>query len=388
MDTLRVLVCDDEAGMRQGVQRALRGFTVSIPDVDTEVQFEVEQAESAERALGMVESAPPQILLLDLKLPGMSGLDLLERIAPMHLETLVIMITAYASIETAVRATKQGAYDFLAKPFTPSELKDTLSKAAKNLLLARQARKLAQERRRVRFEFISVVAHELKAPINAVEGYLNIMKTRAAGDDPAVYDKMVERCLVRISGMRKMIMDLLDLTRIESGLKKREIVEADVREAAKIAIESVLPEAQARGIAVRLHDGAPASLQADSGEIDIVLNNLITNAVKYNRDNGTVDVTIESDEDEIRIRVADTGIGMSKADCSRLFLDFVRIKNEKTRQVMGSGLGLSTVKKVVTLYGGDVSVQSEPDVGSTFTAVLKKHHAKAAPVAEASPGAL
>ncbi|MFA6241029.1 MAG: ATP-binding protein [Candidatus Hydrogenedentales bacterium] len=388
MDTLRVLVCDDEAGMRQGVQRALRSFTVPIPDVDSEVQFEVEQADCAERALAMLEAAPPQIMLLDLKLPGMSGLDLLERIAPMHLETLVIMITAYASIETAVRATKQGAYDFLAKPFTPSELKDTLSKAAKQLLLARQARKLAQERKRVRFEFISVVAHELKAPINAVEGYLNIMKTRAAGDDAAVYDKMVERCLVRISGMRKMILDLLDLTRIESGLKKREIVELDVRDAAKMAIESVLPEAQLRGIAITLHADAPAMMDADSGEIDIILNNLVTNAVKYNRDNGKVDVTVESVNDEVRIRVADTGIGMSKADAGRLFLDFVRIKNDKTRQIMGSGLGLSTVKKVVTMYGGDVGVQSEPDVGSTFTAVLKKNYATAEPVAEAPAGVL
>jgi len=178
------------------------------------------------------------------------------------------------------------------------------------------------------------------------------------------------------------------LTRIESGLKKREIVQVDVREAAKTAIESVMPEAQARGIAVVLHGDAPVTMQADSGEIDIVLNNLITNAVKYNRDNGNVDVTVESANGEVRIRVADTGIGMSKADSSRLFLDFVRIKNEKTRQITGSGLGLSTVKKVVTLYGGDVSVQSEPDFGSTFTAVLKQNHATAAPVAEASSGVL
>src|SRR5690606_2625451 len=105
--------------------------------------------------------------------------------------------------DAAVRATKQGAYDFLAKPFTPTELKDTLKEAAEHLILARQAKKLALEKRRVRFEFISVVAHELKAPINAIDGYLKIMATHAAGDDPAVYARMTERCMTRIAGMRK-----------------------------------------------------------------------------------------------------------------------------------------------------------------------------------------
>ncbi len=133
----------------------------------------------------------------------MSGLDLLSQLSSRHLDILTIMITAYASIETAVTATKQGAFDFLAKPFTPSELKETIYKAAKHLIFMRQAHKLAQEKRKVRFEFISVLAHELKAPLAALDGYLNVLKERAAGDNPEVYDHMIDRCLTRIQGMRK-----------------------------------------------------------------------------------------------------------------------------------------------------------------------------------------
>ena len=136
MDMLRVLVTDDEMGMRLGVMRTLRDFTVHVPDVNVDVAFEVEQAESGEEALEKITRQPPDILLLDHKMPGISGLEVLDRLADMRIDTLTVMITAYASIETAVKATKRGAYDFLAKPFTPDELKNTIRKTAARLILA------------------------------------------------------------------------------------------------------------------------------------------------------------------------------------------------------------------------------------------------------------
>lgn len=175
METLRILVTDDEPGMRMAVERALRGFTTRVPDIDVDVSFTIDQAETGEQALEKILAGPPDILLLDHKLPGMSGLDVLDRLASQDLEMLTIMITAYASIETAVTATKRGAYDFLAKPFTPAELKGTIRKAAARLILARQARRLEHEKRQVRFQFIRVLGHELKAPLNAVSGYLQIL---------------------------------------------------------------------------------------------------------------------------------------------------------------------------------------------------------------------
>ena len=192
------------------------------------------------------------------------------------------------------------------------------------LIVTRQARKLAQEKRQARFEFISVLAHELKAPISAIEGYLHILKDplRAlATRRPRT--ACSTRCLIRAEQMRKLILDLLDLTRIESGLKKRELAEVDLAEAARAAIETVAAASQERRIALELHADGPMKITADRVEIEVILNNLISNAVKYNRDGGRVDVTLRRAAGEVAITVADTGIGMAPEDAARLFSDFV-----------------------------------------------------------------
>lgn len=372
METLKILITDDEPGMRTAVERSLRDFRVSLPDVNGEVSFDVDHAGTGEEALEKVNASPPDILLLDYKLPGISGLDVLERIIPLQSGMLTIMITAYASLETAVTATKRGAWDFLAKPFTPEELKNTVRKAASRLILTRQARKLVDEKRKVRFQFITVLAHELKAPLAAIEGYLHIIKNHTAGDSLPAYDQVIDRSLVRLDGMRKMIIDLLDMTRIESGEKQRDLAEVEVMAVARRAIDTNLPEARNRGITITLHTTAPLTMTADAGELEIILNNLISNAVKYNRDNGRVDIRIVPEKNRVVLSVSDTGIGLALDETERLFNDFVRIKNEKTKNILGSGLGLSIVKKLAQLYGGEVSVASRPDEGSTFTVTLNR----------------
>jgi signal transduction histidine kinase len=372
MNRLTILVVDDELGMRTAVARALERFVVALPDVDGQISFQIVQAGSGEEALAILDQSPADVLLLDHKLPGISGLDVLAQVAGKNLDCLVVMITAYASLDTAITATKRGAYDFLAKPFTPDELKAAVRKAAKHLVLQRQAKRLAEEKRQVRFQTISVVAHELKAPLGAIEGYLYLLRDRPAGSDWSAYEKAIERSVIRLQGMRKLITDLLDLTRIESGQKKRELAVVDLAEVAQAAIDTVTPEAKARNITVALHAAPPLPMLADRGEMEIVFNNLLTNAVKYNKPDGRVDVTLNASDGKIRIKVADTGIGMTPAECAKLFNDFVRIKNKKTKDVLGSGLGLSILKKIAQLYGGDVAVTSEPDVGSTFTVVLNQ----------------
>jgi signal transduction histidine kinase len=372
METLRVLVTDDELGMRLGVSRTLRDFSVRVPDVNDDVGFSVAEAETGEQALESIENNPPDILLLDYKMPGISGLEVLDRVAGKYPEMLTIMITAYASIETAVTATKRGAYDFLAKPFTPDELKSTIRKAASRLILAKQTRKLAEEKRQVRFEFIRVLGHELKAPLNAIEGYLQMFKERSLGNDVAAYEEGVDRSVIRIDGMRKLIADLLDITQIESGRKNRQLAEVDVAEIAKGSIESFAAIAAQRGIALELKAASPVAMNADRGELEMIFTNLVSNAVKYNRDGGRVEIAVKKQDGRVEIAVSDTGIGMSGEEAKTLFGEFVRIKNEKTRNILGSGLGLSIVKKIAQLYGGDATVASKPDVGSTFTVVLSE----------------
>ncbi|HQK50675.1 MAG TPA: response regulator, partial [Myxococcota bacterium] len=171
--TLRVLVVDDEPGIRAGILRALRNYEILVPDLGLRYRLSCEEADSGEAAIeSLGRAGPPDLLLLDYKMPGISGLEVLERMQKDPVDTVTIVITAYASLETAVAATKQGAFDFLAKPFTPDELKSVLYKATRHLIVRREARRLADERRRIRFELLSVVAHELKAPTAAIENYL------------------------------------------------------------------------------------------------------------------------------------------------------------------------------------------------------------------------
>jgi len=369
-EVLRVLVVDDEPGIRLGATRVLQGFRVRLAEVEGDITFDVAQAASGEEALERIAAGPPDLLLLDHKLPGLQGLEVLDRLGQTQADLLTIMITAYATIETAVTATKRGAYDFLAKPFSPDELKATVSKAAKQLILQREARRLAQEKRQVRFQFISVLAHELKAPLAAVEGFLDLLKSRVVEQDSPKYDDILGRSSVRLAGMRKLINDLLDLTRIESGQKRRELSPVEVREVARKVMETMAPAAAERGIAIHLHAEEPVSLHADAGELEIILNNLVSNGIKYNRDHGRVDITLSSASGCVTIAVADTGIGMTSEETGLLFKEFSRIKNTKTRTILGSGLGLSIVKKLAQLYGGNAWVESTPDVGSIFSVTL------------------
>ncbi len=242
----------------------------------------------------------------------------------------------------------------------------------KHLFLKRMTRQMDEAGKQVRFQFLSVLSHELKSPINAVEGYLNIMKDKQVGDNIEDYETMIERSIERIKGMRNLIMDLLDLTKLESGKKKREIKDTDIRSIAQMAIDSIEPMAIQRNVKVDLNAPEDLYFKADPDEMEIVFNNLISNAVKYNKEGGHVDISISVKNAELIIRVADTGIGMTEEELASLFQEFVRIKNAKTRNITGSGLGLSIVKKLVEVnYRGEISAESEPDKGSTFSVKLK-----------------
>lgn len=371
-ELFKVLVVDDEAGMRSGVTRVLNDCNISLPEMKTDVRFDVVEAESAEHGLEIIESQKPDILLLDHKLPGMTGLELLSKIAEKKLDVLTVMMTAYASLETAIEATKNGAYDFLAKPFSPSELKHLMRKASSRILYKREARILADEKKKVRFEFISVLAHELKSPLAAIQGYLNIIHDRISGNELDAYNTVIERSLIRLEGMKKLIFDLLDMTRIESEQRKRELTDINLLEFAKKSIENFMLAAKERNITINLDVKDGIVIKGDVFEVEIILNNLISNAVKYNKDNGKVDISISEDEKWVIIKVSDTGIGLKEEETKRLFNDFVRIKNEQTRNIVGSGLGLSTVNKLVQLYDGKITLESEFSKGSTFTVELLK----------------
>lgn len=367
MGKLNLLVVDDEPGIRSGIRRILESFSVSYPFMDEDFEFEVLEAETGEEAIELLDNYMFDIVLLDNKLPGIQGIEVLEYIKSQSIDVIVVMITSYASLDLAVKATKSGAYDFVPKPFTPKELRSCLENIAKQLFLRRMTQKMQVEGKQVRFQFLSVLSHELKSPINAIEGYLKLMEAKRNGDNIDDYKEMIERSLSRIQDMRNLILDLLDFTRIESGKKQRNIKPLYLCEIARQSIDLVQPLCIQKDIDIHLNCNDKIPLKADSQELEIILNNLLSNAVKYNKQGGRIDVILKRESGEVVLSVSDTGIGMEKEDLEKLFEDFVRIKSEKTKHISGTGLGLSIVKKIADLYGANILVDSKPGKGSAFT---------------------
>jgi two-component system sensor histidine kinase/response regulator len=373
METLSILVVDDEPGIRSGITRILSGHTVSFPFMDDDYAFTCREAASGEEALDMMKESIPDILLLDNKLPGMDGMEVLEIIRQRKMDIMVAMITSYASLEVAAKATEDGAWDFIPKPFTPAELKSSIDLITKQYFLKRITTSMHEEGKKIRYQFLSVLSHELKSPLNALEGYLEMMKARELGGEIQDYDQVLDRSLQRIEGMRSLIMDLLDFTKIRLERKEDKVQNLDLGERAKMALSTIQLLANMRNISVGF-DGGPVFFRADPSDMDILFNNLLSNAVKYNRDGGRVTLSLQRKEQGVEIKVEDTGIGMSEEEVAQLFKEFVRIKNMRTKGISGSGLGLSIVAKIASLYGGHVQVESTPDKGSTFRVILPDDH--------------
>lgn len=372
MAVLKVLVIDDEPGIRSGVTRILKDFQVTYPFMDEDYTFELFEAATGEEGIEMLEDDKPDIILLDNKLPGIQGVEVLEYIHNKNYDIMVAMITSYASLDVAVKATRDGATDFIPKPFTPQELKSSIENISKQLYLRRITRRLTEEGKQIRYQFLSVLSHELKAPLNAVEGYLRMMQGLEAGDRISDYTDHIDRSLQRIQGMRNLIMDLLDFTKIRLEKKEGRIKSLDLAEVARGAIVTVQPYAIQMEVIINLEVKTEAFIEADPADMDIIFNNLVSNSVKYNKPGGRADIIIDSDDKEVIISFADEGIGISEEDIPDLFTEFVRIKSDQTRKITGSGLGLSIVKKIVQLYYGTITVDSTPNVGTVFTVRLPK----------------
>jgi len=372
MGKLSLLVVDDEPGIRSGVVRILESFSVSYPFMDEDFEFDIFEAPTGEEAIEMIDSRHYDIILLDNKLPGIQGIEVLEYINKKQLDIVVVMITSYASLELAVKATRQGAYDFVPKPFTPKELRSSIETIAKQLFLRRMTQQLNVTGKQVRFQFLSVLSHELKSPLNAIEGYLKLMQEKRMGNKIDDYYEMIDRSLFRIQGMRNLILDLLDLTRIESGKKNREIKTINLCELVSQCIEASQPLSIQKDVDIHLSCYEKIQLKADEQELAIVVNNLISNALKYNKQGGRVDVNLIQDQNKVILSVEDTGIGMKPEDTTRLFEDFVRIKTDQTKNISGSGLGLSIVKKILEFYKAEIKVESVPGQGSCFTVSFPK----------------
>lgn len=484
-----LLVVDDEFGIREGIRRTLERRGIHATHVG-----------SGAEALELVAAREFPIVLVDLKMPGMDGFEVIERIRELRPETICIVVSAFATIESAVQSTKKGAFDFVVKPFAPDDLLRVVNRAAETWCLAREAARLRAEREshllelvaeksrsrtiissmgqgllvvnvdgevvldnpvarrlldrvaaaerrlpvasvlddaafleavrgllgggeatraaeldlvrkreggealylratlapvrdeqgrtlgvvvlladvtaaksleRTKNLFVSMVAHEVKAPIAAVESYLHLIVDGTLDSRPERQKQILSRCLERTGALVALVQDLLEITRREALAHRRHLESVDL---AALSADLVSFHAEtARGKGVRLvldaEPGLPA-LAADRNEMERVLNNLLSNAIKYNRQGGEVRVRLTRRSAALSLEVADTGVGMSQEEVARLGEEFFRAKNPRTRQVTGTGLGFVLVKRIVEGYQGAVEVESVPEQGSTFRVLL------------------
>jgi signal transduction histidine kinase len=367
MTPARILVVDDEPGMREGCRRILAAEG-----------YAVETAADGQAGLDAFLARPGfDAVLVDLKMPRMGGLDLAEHIRRHDPDVLILVITAYAAIETAVEATKRGAYGYIPKPFTPDELLLPVRNGLHHRALAVETRRLREEAERhraemenARFTFISMVAHELRSPLAAIEGCIDAVL--ASAKDLSPEDRaLLARALARAGGLRNMVGEMLSLTALHSG--------NFVLRAAPLLIAELLREAlaahgpAAAGKRITLHSELPTpgpTVTADRDALRSVFANLIDNALKYTPAGGRVTVALALDAQAAVITVTDTGIGMTPQEQARAFEEFYRARNPATANVPGTGLGLTLVKRLVELHSGTVTLRSAPGHGATFTLSL------------------
>jgi signal transduction histidine kinase len=222
--------------------------------------------------------------------------------------------------------------------------------------------------------FVSMVAHEIKGPLAVTESYLNILLGGLVRGNPEKERSMIERSLVRISTLRKMVMELMNLTAMETGNFTLKRVPLDIAEVAREAVASCREQAETKGITLTFENAAPGGEPAaetraiaDRDTMLSVFTNLVDNAVKYTPEKGHVRVRVERNGIFARISVQDDGIGMTERESEKVFEEFYRVKNKLTENIPGTGLGLSMVKRVVEMHQGSVDLETAPGKGSTFS---------------------
>jgi len=479
-----ILVVDDDDVIRMACELTLAGEGMTV---DT--------AENGKIGIEKVKAKSYDMILLDLMMPEMHGSEFLEFVHNYDDTIIVVIITGFATIESAVDTLKKGAYDYLPKPFTPEELRKLVRKGLErrkllkereqnlkkiaaeqsrlttiincmgeglvatdkdaNLLLinstacklleikepcktgshikkysipkelenwiietletSRYPKKyfnkefifdkteglivsvtlapikekkneisglvlvlmdISEERKfeRMKAEFqkmVSVVAHELKAPINAIEGYLDLILKGYVEEKPEKRNEYLKRSINKSEKLRNLVQDLLSLTSIESGKITKEMEPVDIK---PILLEiCTLLENEAEKKKLNIIKQFPENIQKISGDmkaLSFLFTNLISNAIKYNKESGTVEIIVNQTEKNLTIKVNDTGIGIAEQDLEHIFEEFYRSKNEMIQKISGTGLGLSIAKRIVELHNGEIKVSSRIGEGSMFEVTL------------------
>jgi signal transduction histidine kinase len=216
-------------------------------------------------------------------------------------------------------------------------------------------------------EFISAVSHELRTPLTSIKGYAALLMTGKIGSIPPEVKDRLEKINKHSDNLVKLINELLDISRIESGRTEMNFSEIKATKMIDNVRDLLTPQLKDKGVELitDVPDAVPPIL-VDSSHFERVFINLIGNAIKFTPKDGTITVKAEKDKDDILFSVTDTGIGIKEDDLQKLFEEFYRVENEINQNVKGTGLGLALAKKIVEVHGGTMWVTSKVGEGTTF----------------------
>ncbi len=355
----KVLVVDDEEWMRDACAEILQ------PE-----GFEVLTAADGPSGLDLIRGRSPDLMLIDLKMPGMDGIAYLKSVKAFDPDIVAIMITGYATLESAVEAMKSGAYDFLPKPFKPADLRGVARRGLEHRSAALRFSALLHGAAQPKELHLAMLAHRFKAPLVAMRQCVAVVLQGYAGDCSPRARGMIELVGQRTDQMIHFVDDWLTLSRLEQGKGIEEAREIDLTQIVKDVVERARQDPWAERVNLRLCcPETPVILHGDPSSLDELAGNLVDNAVRYTPGGGTVTVELEADAHGAKLTVRDTGPGIQPEDLEHIFEPFYRGQPQKN--IPGTGLGLPIVKRIAERHGGRVEVQTSPGGGSTFRVYLQ-----------------
>jgi signal transduction histidine kinase len=417
-----VLIVDDEESV-----------TITMAAILEMDGYSVATALRGDDALSQIATEEFDLVLTDLRLDDFDGMEVLAAARRRSANTIGIVLTGYASLESAVKALREGAYDYMLKPADVEELRSTVARGLERRKLGQQLRERVadleaanrtinelneglqdrvaqatadlqahvheldatreelqtsyeqlQELDKLKSQFLSIASHELKTPITAMSGFVQIavrrIKRRLGAGRPneADWKKEEETLLEQLevvqrqtAKLARLVDELLDVSRIESGRLELQVADVDLPE----LIAEVMRRHQliATKHQLRLHYDPDQKLgvRGDRDHLEQVLNNLVENAMKYSPEGGVIDVTVaRAGEQEVEVSVGDHGIGIRPAELARVFGLFYRSPDRLARDVGGMGLGLFITKEIVDRHKGRIWAESDAGQGTTFHVAL------------------
>ena len=351
----KILIIDDEEVVLDSCTLILEGGDYSVTT-----------ASNGTLGLKLVEDIQPDLVFVDLKMPGIQGIEVLENITEINPTIVSIVITGYATVTSAVEAMKKGAYDFLPKPFTPDEFRIITKRGLERRKLMLEAIALRKEKEVLRENFAAIVSHELKSPLGAIQQNLYALSGELAGTLSENQLAKIERMKIRIDDLLKLINSWLRVYSVDITKIKDNFTTISVSSLLSKAIETIEPHAVRKDISlIQTIDESVSSIDGDEGSLVEALVNIIGNAVKYSYPGSKIKVNAIEKEGNVEISVIDSGVGIQEEELPNVLSDFFRGKTDQSG-TDSHGIGLTISKRIIEAHNGSISVTSKANEGTTF----------------------